>query len=872
MYTRFLRFFLSALSLSALSVVLLGVPFFAAASEVAPDYYGGRRTKTTAEFNDVLESHPFATTIIDLKAKGFVNGYGDGTFKPDNSVSRAEFITMLAASLRMNLSAGNCFKDVKAGDWYSRFVCTAKAKGWVNGYADGTFKPDKNINVAEAGAIMAKAYRLMPRQPKSSEPWYKPALEKMERKGVLPTSIDFVEKKLSRSETGEMIYRLSQKITNKPAKTYAALTASLPTISSCSELEEKFKFAQYRQDKRNLAYSKAIPMMMMESTRADESGDDTAAAPAQPGPGSGAGERDYSQTNVQVEGVDEGDIVKNDDTYIYFLSRKNIRVVKAFPATEMQEVAKLEFADKQFSPTDLFITKDKLMIIGMTWARASMRGGGGKSTTTLYVYAMSPERQLTEERVLQFDGYPLSSRKIGNRVYLVMRDSPQIYRIFNMENPVPLQQELPHFLDSKTGSEKPMVECSGIKFLPHYENPDFVAVASIDVSNPQSEVGREVIMGAGNTVYASTSNLYIAGTRWEYPELQKFDVFAPWHEGKETTTIFRFRLEQDGSVKFHGKGDVPGHLLNQFSLDEEGSAFRVATTTGEVWNSGDGRSKNHIYILDKENLEKTLGKIENIAPGEKIYSVRFLGKRAYMVTFKKIDPFFVIDLSDNSAPKILGELKIPGYSDYLHPFDENHIIGFGKEAVDPASVEDEWPGRDFDFAWYQGMKIALFDVTDVANPKVLFKEVVGDRGTESELLHNHRALLFDKARGLFAFPVTVAEIADKTAGQYTGSQSGTPVFKGAYVYTLDLTNGFQLKGKVTHYDEGLPKNCTGQPEREYCWVKNDDRKDIQRIIYIGDHLYTISAGVVKAVKREEMTVTQTLDFKLESQNYGDIID
>ena len=148
-------------------------------------------------------------------------------------------------------------------------------------------------------------------------------------------------------------------------------------------------------------------------------------------------------------------------------------------------------------------------------------------------------------------------------------------------------------------------------------------------------------------------------------------------------------------------------MLNQFSMDEWNGCFRIATTRGHVSREGSS-STNNVYVLDSD-LNVT-GKLEGLAPGETIYSARFIGKRAYLVTFKKVDPFFVLDLSVPSDPKVLGALKIPGFSDYLHPYDENHVIGVGKNTVEAD------PGEG-NFAWYQGMKVALFDVTDVANPQ-----------------------------------------------------------------------------------------------------------------------------------------------------------
>jgi len=233
-----------------------------------------------------------------------------------------------------------------------------------------------------------------------------------------------------------------------------------------------------------------------------------------------------------------------------------------------------------------------------------------------------------------------------------------------------------------------------------------------------------------------------------------------------------------------------------------------------------------LYVLN-EDLE-TIGKIEDIAPGERIYSARFMGERAYMVTFKKVDPLFVIDLKEPTAPKILGKLKIPGYSDYLHPYDENHIIGFGKDAA----VD----GKNDKVAFYQGMKIAIFDVSDVNNPKEKFVEIIGDRGTDSELLHNHKALLFSKNRNLLAFPITVMEVKNKENSSV--HDYGEFTFQGAYIYNIDLENGFTLRKTITHLSDG-DYNKSG-----YGWYESN--KNIERIIYIDDVLYTISKGMIKA--------------------------
>jgi uncharacterized secreted protein with C-terminal beta-propeller domain len=255
-------------------------------------------------------------------------------------------------------------------------------------------------------------------------------------------------------------------------------------------------------------------------------------------------------------------------------------------------------------------------------------------------------------------------------------------------------------------------------------------------------------------------------------------------------------------------------------MDEQGEYLRVAATTGNVWG-GDAGSTNNVYVLDQK-LD-IFGRLGNLAPGEQIYSARFMGSRCYLVTFKKIDPLFVIDLTNPGEPKVLGELKIAGYSDYLHPYDENHVIGIGKEAV---------AAEEGDFAWYQGVKVSLFDVSDVANPREIAKYEIGDRGTDSPVLYDHKAFLFDGAKNLLVLPVSVAEI---DASQYpSGVPSwayGESVWQGAYVFDISLEHGLGLKGKITH--------CNGS-ESQKAWYYGSSSCSIERSLYIGDVLYTIS--------------------------------
>ncbi len=299
--------------------------------------------------------------------------------------------------------------------------------------------------------------------------------------------------------------------------------------------------------------------------------------------------------------------------------------------------------------------------------------------------------------------------------------------------------------------------------------------------------------------------------------VQEYDLKIQEEQSK--TVIQKIKLE-NGKIEYQSKGEVSGYLLNQFSLDEYDGNLRVATTKNSYnWKKNENQVYNNVYVLDK-NMN-TVGKLEGIAPDESIYSTRFIQDKLYMVTFQRIDPLFVIDLSNPSSPSILGELKIPGFSDYLHPYDTTHIIGIGKD-----TEQNQWGGIST-----KGIKIALFDVSDVKNPKQVAQYIIGKQGTDSEALYDHKAFLFDKEKNLLVIPIRDVQEPIKEHPEI-GSYGDYRIWQGAYAFTIN-TEGIKLLGKVTHVNS-----------KQSLYYYRDDTT-VRRSLFMDNVLYTVSNSKIK---------------------------
>ncbi|MFZ3129796.1 MAG: beta-propeller domain-containing protein [Desulfosporosinus sp.] len=567
----------------------------------------------------------------------------------------------------------------------------------------------------------------------------------------------------------------------------------------------------------------------------------------------------YSETNLQVEGVDEADIIKTDGEYIYQVisagadGQLEVVISKVYPASELKIVTKMQYPGQKFTPRELYVDKKHLVVIGDSYdyqveTKSDLQPDSVSSLvpyyqpmTHVFVYDLSDMTSLVKVRELKLDGNYVSSRKIDSDLYLVTNKYIDYYRILH-QNEVPAN---PIFSDSNFTDGYAAIPFQDIRCFPGSVEPNYLLVAGLDLEAPSERMQVRAYLGSGDNIMASVANLYVAVTHYEWPKEPVTDgnaatfVYPPVGPN---TLVYKFSLN-NGKTAYLGKAEIPGTLLNQFSMDEYDGYLRLATTSGFNWSTRQA-SENNAYVLNPDM--SICGKLEKIAPGEQIYAVRFMGKRGYMVTYQTVDPLFVLDLQDPSAPKVLGELKIPGYSNYLHPYDETHLLGIGKDSME-TKIYNGYTGETSTVAYYLGMKLSLFDVSDVNNPIELFKTNIGDRGTDSEVLYNHKALLFSREKNLLAFPINVCEVKDQGVEYYGVPPYGELTFQGTYVYNLDLTTGFTLKGEVSHLGSGVfPRPVKPYDNFAYAFTP------IQRILYIGSNLYTVSESMIKVNDLESM--------------------
>jgi uncharacterized secreted protein with C-terminal beta-propeller domain len=610
-----------------------------------------------------------------------------------------------------------------------------------------------------------------------------------------------------------------------------------------------------------------------------------------------SGGTDYSTTNVQVQNVDEPDYLKNDSKYIYIVSQNTLSIIDAYPAEDAKLILKIALDIESQYIQNMFLNEDRLVIFYNGQSDDEIipqfdfiPRRSYSSVTHALIVDVSDKENPTILKDYSIDGHFRDARMIGDYAYFVTNS--------NIDHQYP---RLPVIMEDSVRIMTP--EAFYFDNVEQFSN--FNTLTAIDIFGDTIN-SETFLMGYTGSFYVSENNFYLtyqqnmpfgfyenssrdrffdvvvpllpksiqdeikliknsesdsASAQWNaiselmqksYNEMDKkskeelFDKIRDAlneydrkiQEDTRKTIIHKISIDEE-KIDYVAKGTVPGRLLNQFSMDESGDRFRVATTN-EIYTQYEGTIRsNAVYVLN-EQLE-IVGELEEIAPDESIFSTRFMGDRLYMVTFQQIDPFFVIDLSSDT-PKILGELKIPGFSNYLHPYDEEHVIGVGR---DTKEIEN---GR----VQQLGIKVALFNVADVSNPKVTDEVIIGDSSTHSEALHNHKAFFFDKSRNVLSIPVSgdIESLESSSSAKMFAPEYNR--WSGFYVFDLDKSEGFDLKGTVTHSDDSSRYYGMNQA----------------RTFYIDDVLYTASNDYLKMNSFDELKEINSIKF----ENTGKFIE
>ena len=554
--------------------------------------------------------------------------------------------------------------------------------------------------------------------------------------------------------------------------------------------------------------------------------------------------KDYSKTNIQVENVDEADIIKTDGNYIYSLSKESIVITDVTDPNKIKVASKITPTDNGI-PEDLILFENKLVAICSEINSPYIYYSSNKNNTIVRIYDITnrEEPRMVKNYKLYEPYY--TTRCIGSKLYVISTGN------LRKEN-----NKIVRYYDEEYSQKE--IELKNIKYLKNVETNKQTIISMMDLNNIEQNVNVSSYLIDIENAYISEKNIYLLDTNYKgnyYPKISSIygikgiwglnDYIYDYTENYETE-IYKFNILDNGEVEYSCKTRVKGQTINQYSLDEYNGNLRVALK--------DSREGSRIVIFNEKMQQ--IGETPYLAKGEQMYSSRFMGDKAYLVTYKTIDPLFVIDLSNPTEPKVLGELKIPGYSTYLHPYDENHLIGIGMQTEE--KINRDIQGKvTSTTATITGMKMALFDVTDPTNPVEISSTVIGDRRTTSAILTNPKALLFSKEKELIAIPVNnYAEyISIASSNTYEDTINAYKknttkyISEGYAVYSINIEKGIDLKGIITQ------ENMDNKSQYTYYYTNSK----LLRGVYIENNLYTVSEKCIKVSDLETLKEISKID-------------
>ncbi len=599
-----------------------------------------------------------------------------------------------------------------------------------------------------------------------------------------------------------------------------------------------------------------------------------AEAPSQDGGKENDAAGEYSDTNVQVLGVDEADMVKTDGNLMFVMSDKDIVVLDAWPADQMHEISRIAL---RAYPSGFFRTDEKLVVlsyVNRNDLEPIVEPGEDSTHYDEYNYyrwepmtlvttidITTPEAPVIIDETA-FEGSMISSRRIDNKVYLVQQDwgglwnnkisywpeedlwgatDEQINAAFlalaqknlafieslTLEDVLPSAYKLnaQGHLDEATSML--MSSCTALYYPTVYSGTGLLTAVTMDIDDAQTLTGSSVL-GDWGTLYASTTALYVAATNWSWWWWFDSDEEQP----EIVTHVHKFTIGgSQGAATYKASGTVIGYVLNQFSMDEFEGNLRIATTLPDWgWWDEEDKSESFVTVLrDNGQTLEEIGKVGGLGHGETIQSVRFIGSQGYVVTFRQVDPLYVIDLADPTKPAVSGELKIPGFSSYIHPMGDNHLLTIGRDGNDDGSTF--------------GVSFQIFDVSDPANPTQVAKTTLGeDDGWNSylwsEAMWDHHAFVYFASRQKLAIPMS---------GWSWDEEGGSSYDSYLQLFHVDVETGVTPYGTISHVD--LIGELPEVSESSYCWYDMSwvlqDRVQIKRGVFMDDFIYSISRSAVK---------------------------
>ncbi len=525
----------------------------------------------------------------------------------------------------------------------------------------------------------------------------------------------------------------------------------------------------------------------------------------------------YSTTNVQVEGVDEADTLKNDGRYIYQkIGDHKIAIVDTKGQLKTVSIIKAKAQSNIFFDT-MFLDNNKLIVIGQRQQIQKPtsieipRVNGKRDTyyrdpykyfSILQIYDLSDKSAPKLMREVEVEGHLNAVRKIDQTIYMLTHkdNSPVFEEGFSEEDILPL------YKDSLVGDVVKTITPENIWYQPWKSAQSYTLITALQIDEKQP-IEVQGVLGATDEIYMNEKALYLTSSRY------------PYYTGSTTTTISKYNIDRQ-KVTYAVSGHVKGTILNQFSMDEYKGKFRIATTDYATNTSA-------VYILNSQL--KVIGRLENLAPGERIYSVRFTGEKGYVVTFKQVDPLFVIDLSIPAAPKVLGELKIPGFSQYLHPIGDELVVGIGRSTSD-IITRDEKGNERVTGVIAAGIKLSLFDVKDPRAPKEINHIILGTSGSYSGATENHKMVTVHSEKQLLAIPIFIRYEEVRDIKHFTGA------------YVFGIKNG----------------KLVGEAKLGKIGSQNSYYNSTDRVCYIGDKLYFLYDNKINQYGLESFSRIQTI--------------